>query len=300
MKKVTVHVPATTANLGPGFDVLGMALDLWNHAIFEPAEDVTRVQIQGYGADELPGNKTNLVALSARRLFREVGHSSMDVKISCQNEFPLGSGLGSSSAAIVTGLVGANMMLNEPLSDEEVMVLATEIEGHPDNVAPALFGGLTISISQPDETVLTRKYSAARWWVAVNVPGVELSTAESRAVMPESISMADAVFNMGRIPLVVEAFRTDNMPLLRNALQDKLHQPYRLKLIPGARQAVETAFKMGSAAALSGAGPGVIAFAQSEAAAQKLSSAMKKCFDRRGIPTWSWAGQVSERGAWGE
>jgi len=305
-KICTVRVPATSANLGPGFDCLGLALDLWNEADFSvqagawagagasPAPTV--VVVEGFGAGRLPLDETNLVAQAALRLFAAKGLAAPALHIHCRNTFPPGSGLGSSSSAILMGLLGANGLIDEPLTDAEILNWAAEIEGHPDNVTPALLGGLTISILG-SRGVVAHQIAPAPWWVAVAVPVAEISTHAMRAALRDQVPLRDAVFNLGRVPLVVEALRSGDLPLLIEAMADRLHQPYRLPLIPGAAAAIEAAQNLGVAAALSGAGPGVAAFAQDREMAQACAVAMSLAFADVGLASWQWVGGIAREGA---
>jgi len=332
---ITVSVPATSANLGPGFDCLGLALDLWNQAVFSiqqvgkaanrqgsksatqqtgkattpdpelpianyqlPNYPTTHLQITGFGADTLPRDDTNLIVQSARALYQRVQTPfPPGMVIRCQNAFPPGSGLGSSSSAILLGLLGANALLDQPFSADEILALANEVEGHPDNVTPALLGGLTISTVQNNH-VIARKIPIVPISLAVVVPKFDLSTHAARAALPERVPLPDAVYNLGRTALAVEAFRTGDLDLLANVLDDRLHQPYRLPLIPGAADAFDAARGTGAAAvALSGAGPGVIAFTDSEPTAKKSAAAMGEAFRAAGLEGWECVTQVSGEGA---
>jgi homoserine kinase len=292
---VTVRVPATTANLGPGFDVLGLALDLWNEAVFTPAPAFA-LTIEGFGAGSLPADETNLVAQSALRLAAHSHKKLPSLHIHCRNRFPTGSGLGSSSAAILMGLLGANRFLAQPLRNAELLDLAVDIEGHPDNVTPALLGGLTVT-ALGSQGAVARQVSLAPWRVAVAVPEVALSTREMRLALRQEIPLRDAIFNLSRVPLVVEALRASDLPLLRQVMDDRLHQPYRLPHIPGAAQALDAARQLGGAAALSGAGPGVAAFALDEDTARAIGSAMSAAFRSAGLDCWLWVGGSARAGA---
>lgn len=260
MESISVKVPATSANLGPGFDCLGVALSLWNFVEFESSGDGLNISIEGEGADVLSTTGDNMIVQAAMRVFQSVGKALPEnLKIQCENQIPLGSGLGSSSAAIVSGLLGANKLLGEPLDRTQILRLGVEIEGHPDNIAPALMGGLTISSMHAGEA-LTSQIALPEWSVGIVLPDIILSTSAARAALPEQVSLKDAVNNIGNAALVVQALQAHDIDMLRIAMKDKLHQPYRLPLIPGAQAAIERANQMGGAAALSGAGPSVIVF----------------------------------------
>jgi homoserine kinase len=200
-------------------------------------------------------------------------------------------------------LLGTNALLDQPFSNREILDMAAAIEGHPDNVAPALLGGLVIAIQNTSPPgahepvrITARRVPTARLFVAVAVPEMSLATRAARAALPARVPIADAVFNIGRASLVVEALRLGDMELLGEAMQDRLHQPYRLKLIPGAEPAMQAARLAGAgAAALSGAGPGVVAFAQEDAA--EIASAMVAAFEAAGLKARSWALAVAQNGA---
>lgn len=282
---VKVTVPASTANLGPGFDCLGLALGLFNtvemwDAAGEPGEGEPQatVEIGGEGADHLPEDGRNLILQAAARLFEKAGAPARALRARATNGIPLGSGMGSSAAAVVGGLVAANALLDGKFGREDLLRLAFEIEGHPDNAAPAIFGGLVI-VSATGEELMTRAVPTPQMQAAIALPNVRLSTAEARAALPKSVPLADAVFNVGRSMLVVKALEAGDYDLLKWAMADRLHQPYRRKLIPGYDEAVSAAHRAGAAAvALSGAGPSLVAFAPGghEAIAQAMAAAFQK------------------------
>lgn len=284
--KVLVKVPATTANLGPGFDALGLALNLWNEAEFVATDDKQIIfTIEGEGTDILPYDATNPIADAALQIYDKTGNACNGLRIHCVNRVPLSSGLGSSSAAMLTGMLGANALLGNPLSDEEILKLAIETEGHPDNVAPAMLGGLVASIVY-DEHVISLKLPAranrSPIHVTVVLPDFDFPTKQARAILPKQVDRKDAIYNISRAVLVTEALRTGDLELLGKAMSDALHQPYRIPLIPGAQAAMEAAHHAGTAAvALSGAGPSLIAFSSKQEPAVGL--AMKRAFEQAGL-----------------
>jgi homoserine kinase len=279
-----VRVPATTANLGPGFDCLGLALDLWNEVTFSLEGAGIRVTNVGEQADELPTDETNLVAQAFLRLCAEIGDAPPGgLRIHCELSVPPASGLGSSSTAIVAGLLGASTLMGRPLQRDRVLELAADVEGHPDNVAAALLGGLTIVV-QKDERLLTKRILVPEVHVALAVPDLAFSTKAARAGLPENVSMKDAVFNLQRTPLVVEALRTGDFELLGQVMDDRLHQANRLKLIPGGRAAWIAAQKAGAAAvAISGSGPSLVAFVSLKTDAGEVARAMADAFAAEGV-----------------
>lgn len=275
---VRVLVPATTANLGPGFDSLALTLDLWNEAVFTLSGEGIIVEVEGEGSGSLPAGGENLIARAMAVFFDQAGESApAGLHIHCYNRIPLGSGLGSSAAAILTGLLAANALTNNPASPDDLLNLADQIEGHPDNVSAALLGGLVI-VAGDTVPLVTRRVDIPPLQVAIVLPLVELPTHSARRVLPESVAHRDAVFNLSRTALVVEALRSGDLDLLAFATQDRLHQPYRLRLIPGAAEAMNAARDAGAAAVvLSGAGPSLIAFCASrpETTAQAMAQALQ-------------------------
>lgn len=295
MKVVHVRVPATTANLGPGFDALGMALSLWNEAVFIPTNDSSiGIQVYGEGKQALPSDERNLVLGSAFQLYALVGASPAGIRVYCLNRIPLASGLGSSSAAMLTGLLGANYLLGQPLSPEELLNLAAQNEGHPDNVAPALLGGLVAAVLQ-GEKVIACRWPVKPLAVTVVLPDFSFPTRVARAVLPSLIDRQDAIYNLGRVPLVLWALEKGDLDLLREVMDDRLHQPYRLPLIPGAEAAMEAARKAGAAVALSGAGPALIAFSAGHQPA--IGDAMQCAFRQAGLSSRVFHLRVSRQGA---
>lgn len=278
---IKIRVPATSANLGPGFDCLGLALNIWNEVSFESAEKLSYL-VSGEGAEKLNKGTRNLLTKAYTLLHETCGQKMSGVQICAHNEILMSSGLGSSAAAIVAGLFGANEMLGKPLSKNHLLKLATEMEGHPDNVAPALLGGLVVSVMAREE-IITRRYEVPEMTVVIVKPIVDWLTRTARAVLPKSISRADAVYNIGRAALVVDALRNGDLELLQKIMDDRIHQPYRLKHISGGLAAYKTAKQFG-AAALSGAGPSIINFVTPENA-ERARREIAQVFQERGIET---------------
>lgn len=279
MKKI--RVPATSANLGPGFDCLGLALNVWNEISFEPAEKLS-YHVTGEGAEKLNKGTRNLLTKAYALLLDTCGQTMDGVQIFAHNDILMSSGLGSSAAAIVAGLFGANEMVGKPLNNCELLKLATEMEGHPDNVAPALLGGLVVSVMDREE-IITRQYEIPELTIVIVKPLVEWLTKTARAVLPKSVSRADAIHNIGRTTLVVDALRSGDLDLLQKVMDDRIHQPYRLRHISGGMAAYKVAKQFG-AAALSGAGPSIINFVPSENA-EKAKREIAEIFQERGIET---------------
>ena len=296
---ITIRVPATSANLGPGFDSLGLALDLWNEAVIRLAIEYS-ARVNGEGTERLSPGENNLIIRSAQKLAETVGKRLPPFHLYCINRIPLSSGLGSSAAAKLTGLLGANLLLGKPMSTEEILNLATGMEGHPDNVAPALLGGLVVSTWENGKVFARRIHlegkSASSIHITVVLPDFHFSTGQARAALPEQVALKEAVHNIGRAMLVTEAFRQVDLDLLGKAMTDTLHQPHRLSLIPGAQQAMDAAKGAGAAAvALSGAGPSLIAFSSNRDMA--IGEAMARAFQEAGLRARTFHLKMSDRGA---
>lgn len=289
---IKIRVPATSANLGPGFDCMGLALDVWNEVTFEPAEKMTYF-VSGEGAEKLNKGAKNLLTKAYALLYEICDKPLVNASIQARNEILVSSGLGSSAAAIVAGLYGANEMLGKPLDNCDLLKIATEMEGHPDNVAPALLGGLVVSVTTRDE-IITKRYDVPPLTTVIVKPLVEWPTKIARAVLPKSVSRADAIHNIGRAALVIDALRDGNLNLLEKVLEDRIHQPYRLRHISGGMAAYKTARQFG-AAALSGAGPSIILFVAPEQA-EAAQAAVQSVYEERGIETRGLITQPSSAG----
>ena len=262
MSTIRVAAPATTANLGPGYDCLGMALDIWNTLQIEPLlqDAEPSVTVSGEGAGELEEDTGNLVYRSMEFLFRELDRPMPPVRVSCDNEIPLARGLGSSAAAIAGGLAAANALAGGEFSPRELLEIAATIEGHPDNVAAAVMGGLQLVVTE-ETTLYTVPVSVpAEMHAVVFIPDVRIATSDARAVLPQQLSVADAVHNMSRVALLVAGMATNHPEYLSIATQDKLHQPYRQPLFPAMKLLMKAANDAGALGAfLSGSGSTVLA-----------------------------------------
>jgi homoserine kinase len=296
MKQITVTVPATSANLGPGFDCLGLALTLHNEAIFtETADTQLTISIQGDCAGTIPTDSHNLIYQAADKTFAYLGKRPSGLHISQCNTIPVGSGLGSSSAAIITGILGANALVNGNLTRLEVLTLAIEMEGHADNVTPALYGGLTLTLNDGDQ-LHVEQITIPPLQVVIVLPDFAFPTSQARAALPPQIPRQDAIFNIGRMGLLIHALTTADHNKLRLAMQDRLHQPYRFALIPGSEAVIQAAYHEGATAvALSGAGPSLIAFAPHNH--QAISQVMQHAFAQVGLKSRAWILQANPQGA---
>lgn len=256
---ITVQAPATTANLGPGFDCLGIALGLYNTVELKVADEPV-VEIAGRGTDELPTDETNLCYRAAAKLAEQVGVPG-HWHLRQRNEIPLASGMGSSSAAIVAGLKAGQVSLGLNLPDEQLLEMAIELEGHPDNVAPALLGGLTVCYHAADGSKKAVRLDVPADLQAVLVtPDFEISTEAAREVLPDTLSTEDAVYNICQSSAIVAMLASRQYGGLAAAMCDRLHQPHRAHLVPGMAEIIAAAVEAGAyGASLSGSGPTILA-----------------------------------------
>jgi homoserine kinase len=294
--RVRVRVPATSANLGPGFDALGLALALHNEVVAEAAAEVT-VSIEGAGRGRLDEGAKNLVARAVALAHEVAGRPFHGARLRCINRIPLSRGLGSSAAAWVGGLLAANALMGEPLDREAVLTAAARAEGHPDNVAAALLGGLTVSCADGGRvTAVSLPAPSEVEWVVL-LPETESSTHDARAVLPDTVSRSDAVFNVQRVSLLLAALATGRADLLDQAMQDRLHQPYRQRLFPW-MEAIAAAGRRagGLGCVLSGAGPSMLA-AVRQGGGRAVAEAMERALRDVGIAGRAMALPVDPVGA---
>ncbi len=273
--KVSVKVPATTANIGPGFDCLGMALPIYNTITIEetvlPGTGVEinvladNDSIDQLSLDHVPSDENSIVYKAVELLYNSIGQSPSELKINIHSNIPVARGLGSSSSVIVGALIAANELLGRPADEVALLSIACEIEGHPDNITPAIVGGLVISSQEEDGSVVYRKLEwPDDWAVTVCVPDFELSTDIARSVLPKEVPMKDAIFNAKRLAMFVQAVHTKDSELMKLALQDRLHQPYRMKLVPGLDKIIDNLrhFDNVLGCVLSGAGSSILVISE--------------------------------------
>jgi homoserine kinase len=312
LSAIAVAVPATTANIGPGFDCLGLALSLHNRFTFALLEsdssalvatgrDAMPIVLKAIGdeADRVQLDANNLVYQAVTQVFEKLGKPVPPMQIDIQLGVPLARGLGSSATAIVGGIVGANRLAGSLLSTAEMLQLAIALEGHPDNVVPALLGGCRLAATNPATTnpavtnpVATNPDQAWQicdvpWHEAivpiVAIPNFELSTAEARRVLPTHYTRADAIFNTAHLGLLVRGLATGNGDWLRAALGDRIHQPYRQALIVGYQSVWAAALQAGAyGLVISGAGPTLLALAE-PSVAQAVRAAMLQAWQAEGV-----------------
>ncbi|QAY65175.1 homoserine kinase [Paenibacillus protaetiae] len=283
-RRVTVKVPASTANLGPGFDTLGMALSLYSWIEMSAAEQ-TSFRFYGGHMEGLPQDKTNLIYQIAQIVFEEAGVSVPELDIAMYSDIPLARGLGSSATAIIGALAAANALIGSPLTEDRLFQIATKLEGHPDNVGASLFGGIVVSAWDGERAEYVRLVPPPKLETLVAIPSFQLSTSKARHALPAQLALADAVFNVGSSSLLVAAFATGRLDLIRHAMRDRIHQPYRAPLIPGMSAILEEAAEYGAlGAALSGAGPTLIAFVeQGSPDSQRLERFLLETLGKEGI-----------------
>ena len=259
---ITVTVPATTANIGVGFDCLGAALTMANEFQFAVVDTDTKLKItvEGAEAHKVSTDENNLIYRSLLELYQQIGQTPPNLEITIKLGIPLSRGLGSSATAIVGGLLGANSLAGNPLTREDIMNIAIEAEGHPDNVVPALLGNCLLSVKNNAEWQICPIPWHQNIIPVVAIPDFELSTETARSVLPTKYSRGDAIFNISRMGLLVRALATNNSQWLTQALADKIHQPYREQLITGYSQVRQAAVSAGAyGMVISGAGPTLLA-----------------------------------------
>ncbi len=282
MAQVTVRVPGTTANCGPAFDAVGIACSIYNEieltlsSFGEPT-----IHILGQGNGQIPRDDRNIALQAVKMVLERIGWPAQAITLTLTNNIPLARGLGSSAAAIVGGLFAANAATGNRLTNQDLLDMATAMEGHPDNVAPALLGGICLSVTHSSGVQCLTFSPPTELKLIVAVPDFTLSTKISREVLPESVFIKDAVFNISRTALLVGALARGELAYLSYALEDKLHQPYRQKLIPGMEQVFAAAKEQGAlGVTISGAGPALMAYATKNA--DTIGKAMVNAFTHEG------------------
>lgn len=285
-----LRVPATSANLGPGFDAFGIALNLYNEFI---------IREKGEGAFP-PGfsllPKINLAAEAAALLATEAKMTLPDLEFGIRAQIPRARGLGSSATLTIAGLKAADYLLQTQMTEGQLIALGSRIEGHPDNVAPALLGGFVISIKTGEQVEYLRCLPPKPLQVIVGVPDFELQTVKSRKALPEKVSLKDAAFNISRAGLLAAALITGQYEQLRHSMEDRLHQPYRLPLITGLDKVMKSVLENGAlGSCLSGSGPTVLVFSQGHVS--ELQQVIKKTWLESDIKAKTYHLQIAANGA---
>lgn len=286
--KVTVKVPATTANLGPGFDCLGLALPLYNEiTVEETVMPGSGIEINIIDDSEtfdilsVPKDSNNLAYKAIELLYNFIGQTASDIKITIKTNIPVARGLGSSASVIVGGLVAANELLGKPADNAVLLSIASEVEGHPDNVTPAMFGGFCLSSMEDDGSVIYSKIDwPENWKLTVLIPDYELDTRIARSVLPENISIPDAAFNIRKCSMIIDAVYRKDSELMKKALKDKLHQPYREKLISGFKELQELLQNKENilGCVISGAGPTILVVSENDGF-EKIENEVRQVFE---------------------
>jgi homoserine kinase len=301
VSSVCVTVPATTANLGPGFDCIGAALTLYNELKFireevNPSQKLV-ITVTGSESAKVATDESNLVYQAFVKFFQHIQQTPPAIKIDIKLGVPLARGLGSSATAIVGGLIGANTLAGEVLTPAQIMELAIEMEGHPDNVVPALLGGCRLAATSDKGWEICDIPWCKDVIPVVAIPDFELSTSEARQVLPSQVSRGDAIFNTAHLGLLLRGLETGNQNWLRAALQDKLHQPYRKDLINNYEAINAAALSAGAyGMVISGAGPTLLALTNT-ANSQAVATAMISEWENKGIKAQVQTLQIDNKGA---
>lgn len=279
---IKIQIPATSANLGAGFDALGLALNYYNYVNVEETQGVLIKSLDG---TVVPTDASNLIYESAHTLYDICGRTLPGLKIEQINNIPMARGLGSSSACIIAGLVGANRLLGEPMGLDDLVNFSAQIEGHPDNTAPALLGGIVTAVfdGRCVHWVKQEVFTTLKFVIAI--PDFELKTEKARECLPMEISHKDAVYNLSRAALFSASLLTGKYENLRTAVHDRLHQPYRMELIPHGQEVFDTFYSLGAYAAyLSGAGPSLMAIVDADN--EYFCGKLRFALDRMGLEAW--------------
>ncbi|WP_123053642.1 homoserine kinase [Clostridium sp. JN-1] len=258
---VEVRVPATSANMGPGFDCLGIALNMYNRFYMEEIKEGLVFE----GCEDKFKNEDNLVYVAAKRCFEKIGYKPTGLRIKIEGDIPVCRGLGSSAACVIGGVVGANELAGRVLNNQELLDLAVKVEGHPDNINPAFCGGMTVSISEDNKVFYNNIRVKEGIKFCALVPDFTLSTEKSRAVLPKSINYKDGIFNVGRTALLISSLNNGNFNLIKYACKDKLHEDYRAQLIENFYSIKEECQRLNCLGVfLSGAGPTIMVILEEE------------------------------------
>lgn len=286
--KVTVKVPATSANLGPGFDCLGLALPIYNEiTVEETVMPGSGVEIniidetEKYDTLSIPKDENNIVYKAIELLYNFVGQTASDMKITIKTNIPVTRGLGSSAAVIVGGLMAANKLLGNPADEAVLLSIASEVEGHPDNVTPAMMGGFCVASIEDDGSVAYSKILWPEdWKLTVLIPDYELDTKIARSILPEKITIPDAAYNVRKASMLIDAVYRQDFELMKKCLKDKLHQPYREQLIKGFKELTELLENKDDilGCVISGAGPTILVISKNDGF-EKVENEVKQIFD---------------------
>ena len=286
--KVSVKVPATSANLGPGFDCLGLALPIYNEiTVEETVMPGSGIEINVIEDSEkcdilsIPMDENNIVYKAIELLYNFVGQTASDMKITIKTNIPVTRGLGSSASVIVGGLMAANKLLGSPADDAVLLSIASEVEGHPDNVTPAMFGGFCVASIEDDGSVAYSKIPWPEdWKLTALIPDYELDTKIARSILPSTISIPDAAYNVRKASMLIDAVYRKDADLMKKCLKDKIHQPYREQLIKGFKELTELLANKDDVlgCVISGAGPTILVISKNDGF-EKVENEVKNIFD---------------------
>lgn len=291
-----VKIPATSANLGPGFDCLGLALQLFNTITVELNRPF-KISLTGSYCDGIPADEKNLVWKTMCHFWELIHFPTPSVSLTFENQIPPARGLGSSSAAIVGGLVAANTIAGSPYTKYQLLQVANTLEGHPDNVTPALYGGVTLSIPSVEGILPRILAQSPNLKAVVVIPDTRLNTEKARGILPPQVTRNDAVFNISHVGLLIEAFIREDYSLLKEGMRDVLHQNQRAILLPGLLETIESALTAGAyGAALSGSGPTLIALI-AEGSQKEVSQSMITTLGQFGVNAQSIVLEIDSCGA---
>lgn len=294
---IQLKIPASSANLGPGFDCLGLALNLFNTITIEESS-TWQINLTGKYTTGLPVDETNLVWRTMLYLWEKVHYPTPQITMTLDNQIPPARGLGSSSAAIVGGLLSANTLANSPFSVLELLQMANELEGHPDNITPAFYGGITLAVETSKGILPRILCKNPHVQVLVIIPDFQLNTSKSRKVLSPQVSRQDVIFNLSHTALVTEAFIREDYALLKEGMKDRIHQKQRAELVPGLSEALSAALENGAhGAALSGSGPTLLAFLPTDHI-QAVSKAMTQAFAEHGLKAQAYPLTINPVGAY--
>ncbi|MYF99350.1 homoserine kinase [Candidatus Poribacteria bacterium] len=281
--KATARIPASTTNLGPGFDVLGLALQLYSTVTLEITGNKTEVVVSGVDADKIPSSPEHIAFRAVKTIYNKSGKTQpKGLRLTISNGIPAIRGLGGSGTAILGGLLTANEICENPFSRSDLLNIASTLEGHPDNVAASLYGGLVISVQNKKHIHTIQLTCDPALHVVLAIPEFTLSTQKARNILPKTVDFSDAIYNISRSSLLVASIATGQLKMLSTAMKDKLHQPYRSTLIPGFDDVVEAALSTGALSiALSGAGPTIAAYCLDNM--QEVGKSMQNAFKQHEI-----------------
>lgn len=307
--KISVKVPATSANIGAGFDCLGMALPIYNVITIEetvlPGTGVEinvisdNATVDELSLEHIPLDENSLVYKAVEMLYNSIGQTPSELRINIKSGIPIARGLGSSASVIVGALVAANELLGRPADEVALLSIACELEGHPDNITPAIVGGLVISSQEDDGTVVYRKLNWPKEWaITVCIPDFELSTDIARSVIPKEVPLKDAVYNVQRMGMFMNAVQNNDAELMKLALHDKLHQPYRMKLIQGLDKIMDNLRHIDSVlgCVISGAGSSILVISE-KYNLEKIRNIVKETWNDQNIKCETLTLNIEENGA---